>query len=73
MKKSWSPRLEEVLEPYQDMPLQIPTNDLNDMDSYRRLEEVRRCSNKELTVTRELLEGIRSLNEYETLGKRKSF
>ena len=53
------------------MPLQIPTKKLNDMDSYRRLEDVRRCSNKELTVTREMLEGIRSLKEYATLGKRK--
>ena len=55
--------LRAMLELYQDMPLQIPTKELNDMDSYRRLEEVRRCSNKELTVTRELLEGIRSLKE----------
>ena len=61
------------MELYQDRPLKIPTKELNDMDSYRRLEEVRRCSNKELTVTRKLLEGIRSLKEYATLGKRKSF
>ena len=46
--------LRALLELYQDMPLQIPTKELNDMDSYRRLEESRRCSNKELTVTREL-------------------
>ena len=43
------------------------------MDIYRRLEEVRRCSNKELTVTRELLEKVRSLKEYGTLEKRRSF
>ena len=60
------------MELYQDMSLQIPTKELNDMDSYRRLEEVRLCSNKELTVTRELLDGIRSLKDA-TLGKRKSF
>ena len=62
-----------LLEIYQDMPFQIRTKERNDMDSYRRLEEVRRCSNKELTVTEESLEGIRSLEEYVTLGKRKSF
>ena len=28
------------------MPSQIPTKDLNDLDSYRRLEENTRCSNK---------------------------
>ena len=65
--------LRALLELYQDMPLQISTKELNYMDSYRRLEESRRCSNKELTVTRELLQGIRSLKEYATLGKRKSF
>ena len=46
---------------------------LNDHDSYRGLEEVSRCSNKELAVTRELLEKIRSLKEYAVLGKRRSF
>ena len=55
------------------MPLQIPTKELNDMDSYRRLEEARRCSNKELTITREFLEGVRSLKEYATLGKGETF
>ena len=65
--------LRALLELYQDMPLQIPTKELNDMDSYRRLEEARRCSNKKLTVTRELLEGIRILKEHATLGKWKTF
>ena len=37
--------LRALLELYQDMSLQIPTKELNDMDSYRRLEEVMRCSN----------------------------
>ena len=37
----------------------------------RRLEEIRKCSNKELKVTRELLERVRSLKEYATLGKQK--
>ena len=40
---------------------------------YRKLEESRRCSNEELTVTRELLERVWSLKEYATLGKQKSF
>ena len=65
--------LRALLELYQDMPLRIPTKELNDLDSYRRLEEVRRCSNKKLAVTRELLEKVRSLKEYATLGKRRSF
>ena len=65
--------LRALLKLYQDMSLQIPMKELNDMDSYRRLEEVTRCSNKELTVTKELLEEVRSLKEYATLGKRKSF
>ena len=38
--------LRALLELYQDMPLLIPTKELNDLDSYRRLEEVRRCSKK---------------------------
>ena len=58
--------LRALLELYQDMPLQILTNELNDMDSYRRLEEVMRCSNKELTVIGELFEGVRSLKKYAT-------
>ena len=65
--------LRALLELYQDMLLRIPTKELNDLESYRSLEEVRRCSNKKLTATRELLEKFRSLKEYSTLGKRKSF
>ena len=66
--------LRALLELYQDMPLRIPTKELNDLDSYLRgLEELRRCSNKELTVTRELLEKVRSLEENATLGKPSSF
>ena len=65
--------LRALLELYQDMPMRIPTKDLSDLDSYRRLEKFRRCSKKELTVTRELLEKVRSLKEYATLGKRRSF
>ena len=34
--------LRALLELYQDMPLAIPNKELNDMESYRRLEEVRR-------------------------------
>ena len=37
-----------LLELYQNMPLLIPTKESNDVESYRRLEEVRRYSNKEL-------------------------
>ena len=33
--------LRALLELYQDMPLAIPNKELNDMESYRRLEEVR--------------------------------
>ena len=67
-------KLEEVLlrallELYQDMPLRIPAKELNELDSYRRFDEIRRCSSKELTVTRELLERVRCLKEYATLGK----
>ena len=39
-----------------DMPLLIPNKELNDIQSYRRLEEVRRYSNKELKVSRESIE-----------------
>ena len=60
--------LRALLELYKDTPLQIPMKELNDMDSYRRFEEVRRCSNKELTVKR-----VRSPKDYATLGKEKSF
>ena len=35
-----------LLELYQDMPLIIPNKESNEIESYRRLEEVRRCSNK---------------------------
>ena len=45
--------LKALLELYQDMPLAIPNKESNDMESYRRLEEVRRYSNKELKVSRE--------------------
>ena len=48
--------LRALLESYQDMPLQIPTREPNDVESYRRLEEVRRYSNKELKVGRESVE-----------------
>ena len=65
--------LRVFLELYQDMPLRISAKELNDLDSYRRLEEIRKSSNKELTVTRELLERVRCLKEYATLGKQRSF
>ena len=45
----------------------------NDMESCRRLEEVRRYSNNELKVSRELIEAVRGQKDYSTLGKLKSF
>ena len=39
-----------LLELYQDMPLRKQSKETNDIESYRRLEEVRRYSNKELKV-----------------------
>ena len=60
--------LRALLELYQDMPLAIPNKESNDMESYRRLEEVRRYSNKELKVSRELIEAVRGKKDYATLG-----
>ena len=65
--------LRALLELYQDMPLTVPNKDSNDMESYRKLEEVRRCSNKELKVSRELIEAVKGQKEFATLGKLKSF
>ena len=65
--------LRALLELYQDMPLAIPNKESNDMESYRRLEEVRRYSHKELKVSRELIEAVRGQKDYATLGKLKSF
>ena len=42
-----------LLELYQDMPLLIPSKDTNDIESYRRLEELRRYADKELKVSRD--------------------
>ena len=55
------------------MPLTVPNKESNDMESYRKLEEVRRCSNKELKVSRELIEAVKGQKEFATLGKLKSF
>ena len=65
--------LRALLELYQDMPLTVPSKESNDMESYRKLEEVRRYSNKELKVSRELIEAVRGQKEFATLGKLKSF
>ena len=65
--------LRALLELYQDMPLATPNKESNDMESYHRLEEVRRYSNKELKVSRELIEAVRGQRDYATLGKLKSF
>ena len=65
--------LRALLELYQDMPLAISNKKSNNVESYRRLEEVRRYSNKELKVSRELIEAVRGQKDYATLGKLKSF
>ena len=65
--------LRALLELYQDMPLAIPNKESNDMETYRRLQKVRRYSNNELKVSRELIETIRGQKDYATLGKLKSF
>ena len=65
--------LRALLELYQDMPLAIPNRESNEMESYRRLEEVRRYFNKELKVSRESIEAVRGEKDYATLGKLKSF
>ena len=65
--------LRALLELYQDMPLAIPNKESNEMESYRRLEDVRRYSNKVLKVSRELIEAVRGQKDYATLGKLKSF
>ena len=56
------------------MPLAIANKRLNDdMESYRRLYEVRRYTNKELKVSRELIEAVRGQKNYTKLGNLKSF
>ena len=55
------------------MQLLIPTKASNDIESYRRLDEVRRYSKKELKVSRESIEKVRDANDYATLGKHTSF
>ena len=55
------------------MPLTVPSKESNEMESYRKLEEVRRYSNRELKVSRELIEAVKGQKEFATLGKLKSF
>ena len=55
------------------MPLVVQNWESNDMESYRKLEEVRRYSNKGLKVSRELVETVRGRKKFTTLGKMKSF
>ena len=55
------------------MPLQKPTKEAKDVESYRRLEEVRRYSNKELKLDSESIGRARDPRDYATLGKLKSF
>ena len=65
--------LRALLELCQDMPLTVPNKESNDMESYRKLEEVRRYSNKELKVSRELIEAVKGQKDFATLGRLKSF
>ena len=55
------------------MPLPIPNKESKEKETYRRLEEVGRYSNKELKVSRESIEAVRGQKDYATLGKLKSF
>ena len=65
--------LRALLKLYQDMPLVVPNRESNDMESYRKLEEVRRYSNEGLKVSRELIETVSGQKDFATLGKLKSF
>ena len=65
--------LRALLELYQEMPLTMSTKETNRIESYKRLEEKRRNSNKELKMNRELIERARDSKDYVTLGKLKSF
>ena len=65
--------LRALLELSQDMPLVVSNRESNDMESYRKLEEVRRYSNKGFIVSRELIETVRGQKDFATLGKLKSF
>ena len=64
--------LRSLLELYQNLPLIIPSKEANDLESYRRLEDVRRYSNNELEVSRESIEAVKGQKVYATLGKLKS-
>ena len=55
------------------MPLLIPSKQINDIESSRRLEEVRRYANKELKVSRESIVAVRQQKDYATLVKLKTF
>ena len=65
--------LRALLELYRDMPLARPNKELNNMESYHRLEEVIRYFNKELKMSREIIEAVRGQKDYTTLEKLKSF
>ena len=65
--------LRALLELYPEMPLTMPSKESNRSESYRRLEEKRRYSNKELKMNRELIEIARDSKDYVSFGKLKSF
>ena len=70
--KSEEVLLKALMELYQDIPIRFSAKELTEFNSYRNLEEIRKYSIKELKVTKELLERVRSLKEYAT-GKQRSF
>ena len=55
------------------MSLLIPTKESNDVESYRKLEEARRYSKRELKASRESIEIVRDPNDYANLCELKSF
>ena len=65
--------LRALLELYQGKPLLIPSKETNDIESYRRLEEVRRYAKKELKVSRGSIEAVREHKDHEILRKLNSF
>ena len=71
--KSEEVLLRALLELYQDTPLRIPAKELNDLDSYRKLKEIKICFNKDLRASRGLLDcwkGPRNWNNMCHLGSK---
>ena len=64
--------LRALLELFQAMPLSMPNKESKGMETFRRLDEVRRYSNKELKVSQDSIEAVRAQKEYATMRKLKS-